>query len=52
MKSTNSVEELDKLTEKLLASNKKMLESAAAWTRSSSQVRRITVDGRDAVLIG
>lgn len=52
MKSTRAIDELDKMTEKLLESNKKTLDKAADWTCKSTNVKRITVDGRDAVLIG
>jgi hypothetical protein len=52
MKTAEATRELEGLTKRLLHSNNEMLEAASAWTRSSDRVRTITVDGKEAVLIG
>lgn len=51
MKTADIINDLDEMTKRLLRANENALETAA-WTRSSDRVRKVTVDGREAVLIG
>lgn len=52
MKKTEVLNTIDELTKSLVRENNKMLTQADSWTRTSERVRTITVDGREAVLIG
>ena len=52
MQTSDVITTIDMLTEHLVRTNETMLARAEVWTRTNDRVRTITVDGKEAVLIG